>query len=67
MCKHRPTHRQHTLEKEFTETKGRADLGRGRDSLGGAQAGGRAPVHAEGGWTFFVCLGMLGRLKKMTE
>lgn len=49
------------------ETKGRADLGRGRDSLGGAQAGSRAPVHAEGGWTFFVCLGMLGRLKKMTE
>lgn len=49
------------------ETKGRAALGRGRHSLGDAQAGGRAPVHAKGGWAFFVCLGMLGGLKKMTE
>lgn len=51
----------------LTETKGRADLGRGRDRLGDAQTGGRAPVHAEGGWAFFVCLGISGRLKKMTE
>lgn len=58
---------QRTLEKEFNGDKGRAAQGRGRHSLGDAQAGGRAPVHAKGGWAFFVCLGMLGGLKKMTE